>query len=137
MVKLVSGFAHLAQTRLAALGHARCAGLVDIHMRAVGKIPNGIGKTEVVGLHYETERIAAFAAAEAMPQLRARVYLARRRLLVVEGTAAPVLTTSLAQWHTLAEERNDIGCLANLVDVLIADCHAVVITQTMIGVTNA
>ena len=102
----------------------------DVDVRAVGEHAHGIGKVDVVHLHDEAEHVAALAAAEAVPELRGGVDLARRRLLVVKRTAAPEIAPPLAHGHALAEKRDDVGSFTNLLNILVTDCHAVIIAHT-------
>ena len=106
----------LAARRRAAAGLLR-----QLDMRAVGELAHRLGEREVLGLHHETERVAARSAAEAVPQLGRRVDFERGRLLVVQRAAAPEVATALAHRSALADERDDVGRLAHLLDVFIAD----------------
>jgi hypothetical protein len=51
---------------------------------AFGKIFNGIGKCEILMLHYKTEDIAPASASEAVVELVIRIHLEGRGLLLVE-----------------------------------------------------
>ena len=117
--------AYLAQAGFLARRDAVAPAVVDdVDVRAVGEHAHGIGKVDVVHLHDEAEHVAALAAAEAVPELRGGVDLARRRLLVVERAAAPEVATALPHRHALAEQRHEVGCFAYFLDIFIADCHA-------------
>ena len=118
--------AHGAQPRLGALPHAGPTFALiigDVDMSALGQVTHGLGKRQVLGLHDEGEHVAAFPAAEAMPQLQRRVYLARRGFLVVKGAAQPEIAAALLDRARLAHDGDQVAGLANLLDILIADRH--------------
>ena len=133
MVELRRLAADLAQARLAALRHA-AARLCDLHVSAPRQIAYGIRKLQVVYLLDELVDIAAFAAAEAVPQLRGRVHLARGRLFLMERAAAPVIPSALLQRHPLGEHVHQIVRLADALDVFRAETgHAALISQSARG----
>lgn len=99
-------------------------------MSTFGKRTHSVGEVDVVDFHDESKDVAAFAAAEAMPQLSGWIYLARRRLLVVERATAPEIATPLTYGDAFAEKGNDVGCFADFLYVFVANRHAVIITQT-------
>ena len=121
MVEIARCGANIAQARLAAVGNAAPARLLDVDVGAIGQHAHRVGKAHVVDLHHEAEHVTALAASEAVPQLRRRVDLARRRLLVVEGAAAPEIASALPHGNALSEKRDQIARFANLLDILVAD----------------
>ena len=76
MVEIIGCLAYFSQPGFPALRHAVAARLLNIDVRPVGKIAHSIGKAQVIRFHDEPEGIAALAASETMPKLRARIDLA-------------------------------------------------------------
>ena len=126
MVEALRFGADLLQAAATRRGRTVAAVVCKLDMGTLRKLAHGLGERDPVGLHDEAEHIAALAAAEAVPHLRRGVHLARRRLLLMERTAAPEIAPPLAQGHALADDGDQIARLADLLYVLVADalCHA-------------
>ena len=122
MIELRRLLADLLQAGFAAARKRRaCVGNLDA--RPFRQPANRLGKAQVFKLHDVRKDIAAFAASEAVPQLGGWVYLARRRALLMEGTAAPEIAPALAQGRPLSHERDQIARLAHAAHVLFADAR--------------
>ena len=120
MIELGGRLAYIFQARFLARGCGRLsAHLDDIDMRALSKPMDRLGEREVLSLHDEREHIPALTATEAVPQLQSRVDLARRRFLVMKGTAAPEVAAALLHGNALAEHGDNVARVANLLDVLV------------------
>ena len=129
VIEIACFSADFPQARLSALRGTGLPRFLDIDMSTIRQCAYGIGKREVVSFHYEPEHIATFAAAKAMPKLRDGVNLARRRLLVVEWAAAPEVSTPLLEGHALSDDGDNVARFADLLDIFVADCHAVIIAN--------
>ena len=126
MEELRSLRAHGAQPCYCALPHTRSAFRLiigNVDMGALCQVAHRFGKRQVLGFHDEGEHVAAFPAAEAMPQLQGGVYLARRGFLVMKRAAQPEIATALLDRTRLAHDGHQVAGLANLLDILIADRH--------------
>ena len=126
MEELRSLRAHGAQPCFCALPHTRSAFRLvigNVDMGALCQVAHRFGKRQVLGFHDEGEHVAAFPAAEAMPQLQGGVYLARRGFLVMERAAQPEIATALLDRTRLAHDGHQVAGLADLLDILIADRH--------------
>ena len=74
-------------------------------MNALGKMLYRVHELHALHLHHEMDGRAALMTAEAVIKLRFTVHAERRRLLVVEGAAAPETPSLLLQRHIF---RNDL-----------------------------
>ena len=115
------GLARGHQPLLAPRRQPGAALLHDVDARALSEAPDGIGEVEVLGLHHKAERVAATAAAEAVPQLGGGVDLEARGLLAVERTVAPEQAPLLLQDDRFGHERDQIGGVTDARDVLIGN----------------
>ena len=112
--------AHLAQALLLRRRDHRAAlGVGQVDVRAVGQVAHGLGEREVLGHHDVLEQVAALAAAEAVPDAAVGVDLAGRRLLLVERAAAPELAAARLHQRALAEQRRQVGGVADALDVCV------------------
>ena len=91
--------------------------------RAVGQDAHSLGKLDVVALHHEVEAVAALAATKALPETPVRHHMKRRRLLMMEGAAAPHVMAALTQGHCFADKLHEVGRLAHLL-LLFGSEHA-------------
>ncbi len=100
------------------------ARLVELDARTVGQVPDGVREVESLALLDVVEDVTALAATEAVPEAGVRLDVKRRRLLVVEGAAAPeVPRRALAQLDGLPHQGHEIGGLAHALALVVAD-HA-------------
>ena len=103
--------------------HAPATDLLDVDVGTVRQRAYRLGKLEMLGFHDVAEDVAAFAAAKAVPKLRVRVDLERRRLLVVERAAPPEQAPLLFEHDTLRDERHQVDRLADPPYVFIANAR--------------
>ena len=121
MVELRRDLADLLQAGLLARRRAATARLDDVDMSSLGELAHGLGKREILCFHEEGEHVTAFAASEAVPQLKRGVDLKRRALLVMKRATAPEVAPALLHRGSLPDDRDDVARLAHAPDVLIAD----------------
>ena len=81
-----------------------------------GQKPQGVREFQAFGFSYERENIAAFVAAEAVPDSFLRADYKRRRLLLMKRTPGfPALSGFLKLGHVFADKVDNINPLLNLV----------------------
>ena len=97
---------------------------MNLDASAVGKVANGLRKREILPLHNVGEAVATFTAAKAVPHLRSRDDVKRRRLFAMKGAATPKLLTALLQLHSLLHQLHQIGGGTNAIFVLVTN-HAI------------
>ena len=111
-----------------ALGAARALGprvallAAQRHAVLVGEALHDLGEAQAVDLHQEGDHVAAFPAAEAVPELAGRVDVERRGLLVVEGAQAlERAAAGGAEGDVVGDDVVDLGLLTHLRDVFLAN----------------
>src|SRR5439155_17825759 len=97
---------------------ACAAHLAQLHSITLSQNLDGFGEGDAVDLLDEGEDAAALVARVTEVHLLVRVDVERPRLLLMKRTQADVRAYRLSQPHVLGDDLDDVGALADLVDVV-------------------
>ncbi len=98
-------------------------GVAQGDARLCGQVLDGGHEVEVLDLADEGDGVTLGLAAPAVVEPELLVHEERRRLLGVKGAQARPLAAGSLELGVLADERNDVGRLAQAGDVLVDDPH--------------
>ena len=108
-----------------ACGRAAPGGFGNLHVSSLSQLAHGFGEGQVLCLHDVAEGVAAFSAAEAMPQLSHGVHLEGGGLFAMKRAAAPKIPALLPHRGGFANVGDQVRGLPDLRDVFVANksCH--------------
>ena len=113
--------------RLALAAPARLAWvfLGNLDARALGQQTRSIRKFQVLQLHHEADRVAAFSTSEALEEAAIGMNVERRCFLAVKWAQTYEVTSALVKRDILTDQSRKIGSCENLAHHRLVDPHRV------------